>query len=284
MKRCLYVLPMVVLAWIFIGCKDSKPSATDTLVVEETECVDMQPTPDDEDAVDELIAETPMPVAAEELFDDFFFNFASNKRLQLERIDFPLLVNSGTKKDTLRREDWQMEHFFMHQEEYTLIFDDEQQEELGKSTGVSDVTVEKIFLDDAFIRQYLFSKNSGRWMLVEIRNQTLPKNPNASFLEFYQHFVTDSVFQRESLNSEIHFVGPDPDDEFSAMEGVITPDFWDAFAPAFPSHLIYNVVYSHQDPEASRKIFVIRGISNGQEIGVTFERKGNGWRLIKLTE
>lgn len=259
-------------------------SATDELVVEETECADTVVVSDDEETVDELISETPMPVAAEGLFDDFLFNFASNKRLQLERIEFPLLVNSGAKKDTLQRSDWQMEHFFMHQEGYTLIFDDEQQEELGKSTDVSEVTVEKIFLDDAFIRQYLFSKKSGRWMLVEVRNQTLPKNPNASFLEFYQNFVTDSVFQRESLNSEIHFTGADPDDEFSTMEGMITPDFWDAFAPTFPSHLIYNIVYGRQDPEANRKIFMIRGISNGLEIEVVFERKGNGWKLTSLTE
>ena len=282
MKRCLFALPL--LALVLIGCKDGKMAATDEQVVEDVEYMDSITTLSDEDMIDELIADTPMPMAAEELFDDFFFNFASNKRLQLERIEFPLLINSGAKKDTLQQEDWQMEHFFMHQEEYTLIFDDEQQEELGKNTAVSEVTVEKIFLDNAFIRQYLFSRKSGRWMLVEIRNQTLPKNPNASFLEFYQNFVTDSVFQRESLNSEINFVGPDPDDEFSTMEGMITPDFWDAFAPVFPSHLIYNMVYSQQNPEADRKIFVIRGISNGQEIGVTFERRGSRWRLTRLME
>ena len=282
MKKCLFALPL--LALMLIGCKDGKTSATDSQIVEEVEYADSVPVLSDEDAVDELIAETPMPMAAEELFDDFFFNFASNKRLQLERIEFPLLINSGAKKDTLQRNDWQMEHFFMHQEEYTLIFDDEQQEELGKSTAVNEVTVEKIFLDDAFIRQYLFSKKSGRWMLIEVRNQTLPKNANASFLEFYQNFVTDTVFQYESLNSEIHFVGADPDDEFSTMEGMITPDFWEAFAPTFPSHLIYNVVYGRQDPESNRKIFVIRGISNGQEIEVIFERKGGRWKLTKLTE
>lgn len=282
MKKCLFALPL--LALMLIGCKDGKTSATDSQIVEEVEYADSVPVLSDEDAVDELIAETPMPMAAEELFDDFFFNFASNKRLQLERIEFPLLINSGAKKDTLQRNDWQMEHFFMHQEEYTLIFDDEQQEELGKSTAVNEVTVEKIFLDDAFIRQYLFSKKSGRWMLIEVRNQTLPKNANASFLEFYQNFVTDTVFQHESLNSEIHFVGADPDDEFSTMEGMITPDFWEAFAPTFPSHLIYNVVYGRQDPESNRKIFVIRGISNGQEIEVIFERKGGRWKLTKLTE
>lgn len=282
MRRACFVLLSVCL--LIAGCKGGKPSVTSIDVADEAERIDSLVEEGEADIQDELIAEEPMPEAAEELFDDFFFNFASNKRLQQERIDFPLLVNSGAKKDTLQREDWQMEHFFMHQEEYTLIFDSEAQMEKGKSTAVSDVTVEKIFLDKAFVRQYLFSRKSGRWMLVEIRNQTLPKNANASFLEFYQQFVTDSVFQHESLGEEIHFTGPDPDDEFSTMEGMITPDFWDAFAPAFPSGLIYNMVYSSQDPEAAKKIFVIRGIANGQEVEVTFERNNGSWKLTKLME
>ena len=172
----------------------------------------------------------------------------------------------------------------MHQGEYTLIFDSEEQMELVKSTDVSEAIVEKIFLSDAFVRQYLFSRRNGRWMLNEIRNQTLPRNPNASFLEFYQQFVSDSVFQHESLSEEIDFVGPDPDDDFAQMEGVITPDFWDAFAPELPSRIIYNVVYGQQDADAHMKIFVIRGISNGQEIEVTFVRRNGRWKLKKLVE
>ena len=40
---------------------------------------------------------------------------------------------------------------------------------------------------------------------IEIRNQTLPRNPNAQFLAFYEQFVTDSVFQRESLDEQIDY-------------------------------------------------------------------------------
>ncbi|MBQ8463781.1 MAG: DUF4348 domain-containing protein [Prevotella sp.] len=254
------------------GVEEAEPA--DTLTAEE----------EAEEEFEELVSEQPMPVSAEELFDDFLFNFASNRRLQLERIAFPLLVNSGQKVDTIRKADWEMEHFFMHQGEYTLIFDSEEQMELVKSTDVSEAIVEKIFLSDAFVRQYLFSRRNGRWMLNEIRNQTLPRNPNASFLEFYQQFVSDSVFQHESLSEEIDFVGPDPDDDFAQMEGVITPDFWDAFAPELPSRIIYNVVYGQQDADAHMKIFVIRGISNGQEIEVTFVRRNGRWKLKKLVE
>ena len=41
------------------------------------------------DSVD-MLSNLPMPKAADELFDDFIFNFAANKNLQRERILFPL--------------------------------------------------------------------------------------------------------------------------------------------------------------------------------------------------
>lgn len=285
MRACL--LTLLVLAGL-LACGNhsgDKVSSADDEEVWETGLEDSLTAEERaEEEFEELVSEEPMPVAADELFDDFIFNFASNKRLQLERISFPLPVNSGSKVDTIQKADWEMEHFFIHQGEYTLIFDSEEQMEQVKSTSVSEAIVEKIFLNKAFVRQYLFSRSSGSWMMTEIRNQTLPRNPNASFLKFYHHFVSDSVFQHESLSEEIEFVGPDPDDDFSQMEGVITPDFWDAFAPELPSRMIYNVVYGRQDENANKKIFVIRGISNGQEVEVTFVRKGEQWKLKKLVE
>ncbi len=285
MKECLKALLVVSFLLSCAGTDGKQGTADDGEDMEEaTPTVSLTAEEKAEEEFEELISEEPMPVSAEELFDDFIFNFASNKRLQSERISFPLLVNSGTKVDTIQKEDWQTEHFFMHQGQYTLIFDSEAQMELVKSTAVSNAIVEKIFLDKSFVRQYLFSRASGRWMLTEICNQTLPRNPNASFLEFYNTFVSDSAFQRESLCDEIDFVGPDPDDDFAQMEGVITPDFWDAFSPELPKRMIYNIVYGHQDADADKKIFVIRGISNGQEIEVTFIRRNGHWKLRKLVE
>jgi hypothetical protein len=79
-------------------------------------------------------------------------------------------------------------------------------------------------------------------------------------------------------------VGPDPDDEFSQMEGVITPDFWEAFAPELPRDTIYNIIYGKRKTSADDKIFVIRGISNGQEVMLTFHHQHDKWKLTKLSE
>lgn len=44
------------------------------------------------DTMELLITQTPMPRAADAMFDDFLFNFLANKRLQKERIVFPLRI------------------------------------------------------------------------------------------------------------------------------------------------------------------------------------------------
>jgi hypothetical protein len=102
-------------------------------------------------------------------------------------------------------------------------------------------------------------------------------------LAFYHQFASDAVFQTKHLEPTVGFVGPDPDDDFSQMEGIITPDTWEAFAPQLPSKLLYNIVYGRPEQEGNRKIFVLRGVSNGLELQMTFRRKGNNWRLSKLT-
>ncbi len=278
-----FLVVCCLLACVILGCKQSKPPVDDVRSYEE-ESVDMPDEQTEEEEIDELISEEPMPLAAEELFDDFFFNFASNKKLQAERIHFPLVVSSEAKSDTLESAEWQTDHFFMREEEYTLIFDNEEQMEQVKDTGIDRVVVEKIFLDQGFVNQYQFGKENGRWMLDSVHKQTLSLNPNASFLSFYRRFVTDSVYQQKSLNEEIKFAGPDPDDDFNQMEGVITPDFWEAFAPELPKGIIYNIVYGRQKADSNLKIFVLRGIANGLEVEMTFKRDGNQWKLIKLTE
>jgi hypothetical protein len=87
----------------------------------------------------------------------------------------------------------------------------------------------------------------------------------------------------KSINNSVTFVGPDPDDEFSTMEGIITPDTWEAFAPQLPTKTIYNVIYGQMKPSDNEKIFIMRGISNGQEMELRFKKVGGRWLLMKMT-
>ena len=276
-----FLWPMLVCVLLTFSCTgrqtstdiedvtDSVADSTDTVVV---------------DTLEQLITETPMPRAADAMFDDFIFNFVANKRLQYERIVFPLRVTNADGQTAMtEKSQWNMEHFFMRQGYYTLLFGDDKQMTHMKDTAVSEAVVEKIMLRKNEVRDYYFQRIKGAWMMREVKVTPIEASPNASFLAFYKRFVSDSVFQVKSINETVEFIGPDPDDDFSMMEGVITPDTWEAFAPQLPEKVLYNIIYGKQVPEGNHKIFLMRGVSNGLELELRFKRVGNRWLLTKMT-
>lgn len=281
MKRVL--LGMLVLTALMFSCKGKQTEGApqdepkDSVVQQPTDTVPV-------DTLEQLISETPLPRAVDELFDDFLFNFAANRKLQMERVAFPLPVVKGADTTRIGKDKWQMERFFMRQDYYTVIFDDERQMELVKDTSINQATVEKIYFNTGAVIQYYFHRIKGAWMLTKQKTEPLKANRNASFLEFYHQFVTDSLFQMESLGETLQFVGPDPDDDFAQMEGILTTDTWPAFAPELPDRMIYNVVYGKPDGESDQRIFVMRGIANGMELEMTFRNTDGRWRLVKLVD
>ncbi len=282
MRKGFVLVFMVCLSMMLwtTGCSDKKPVAVDTTAVDSVLVVDTAVV----DTMDQLISEQPMPKAADELFDDFIFNFAANRKLQLARIKFPLKIVNGDNISYVKKNQWEMEHFFMEQGYYTLIFDNVRQMDLVKDTSINNVVVEKVNLTEEKVKKYMFKRIGGRWMLNSIRTNDMVHNTNASFLSFYQHFATDPEFQLESLNNPVQFTGPDPDDDFSTMTGEIAPETWPAFAPELPSGAIYNIMYGQKYAEGNQKIFVMRGIANGMEMQLTFKRIDGEWKLTSLSE
>lgn len=259
------------------GCTGKNNSGADTAGIDSTDTTAA-------DTLEQLITEQPMPKAADELFDDFIFNFAANRKLQFKRIKFPLRVVNGKSEKMVGKSQWKMEHFFMSQGYYTLIFDNRRQMKIVKDTSINHVVVEKIYLKRKKVKQYIFNRINGEWNLVEVNTGAMYQNNNASFLDFYQKFATDSAFQSRHLDSPIHFSGPDPDDDFSTMTGDIEPETWPAFAPELPANFIYNIIYGQQYTQSNKKILVMRGIANGMEMELTFVRKGKAWKLTRLSE
>jgi putative lipoprotein len=236
------------------------------------------------DTLETLLSEQPMPKAADELFDDFFFNFSANKKLQRKRISFPLPVyESGKVVKTITKSDWKIDNFFMRQDFYTLIFDNVKQMKVVKDTTINHVVVEKIYFKNKSVKQYLFNRIHGEWKLTSLNIHPMGQNSNASFLHFYQRFTTDSAFQMRSIHDPLYFVGPDPDNDFSNTSGTLLPEQWPSFAPELPHALIYNIIYGQKYTESNQKIFVIRGIANGLETELTFKRLGKTWKLMKLS-
>lgn len=270
---------LTVVCFTSVGCSDKKPAQVHDSTSVDSVIADTQTV----DSTEKLIEETPMPKAADELFDDFVFNFAANRKLQMKRVHFPLPVYHNDKLvKSIGKRAWKMEHFFMHQDYYTLIFDNQKQMNLVKDTAINHVVVEKVFYAKKTVQQFLFNRINGEWMMTSINYKPMYSNMNASFLKFYGHFATDSTFQAEHLHNPVKFVGPDPDDDFSTMSGDIEPETWPAFAPQLPHGMIYNIIYGQKYAESNQKIFVIRGIANGMETILTFKRVHGKWMLTKL--
>lgn len=270
---------LTVVCFTSVGCSDKKPAQVHDSTSVDSVIADTQTV----DSTEKLIEETPMPKAADELFDDFVFNFAANRKLQMKRVHFPLPVYHNDKLvKTIGKRAWKMEHFFMHQDYYTLIFDNQKQMNLVKDTAIDHVVIEKVFYAKKKVQQFLFNRINGEWMMTSINYKPMYSNMNASFLKFYGRFATDSAFQAEHLHNPVKFVGPDPDDDFSTMSGDIEPETWPAFAPQLPHGMIYNIIYGQKYAESNQKIFVIRGIANGMETILTFKRVHGKWMLVKL--
>lgn len=279
MKQFLFVFLVAVL--LFSACQGQKSGSNEETTADTIQKADTTASTLEEEVASE---QTPMPKAADELFDDFIFNFAANRKLQSSRIKFPLKIQRGEVVSYTKKGQWQMEYFFMKQDSYTLLFNSEKEMEYVKeATDINHAIVEKIYLEGKTVKQYVFDRVNGLWMLQEVIHMPLSESSNASFLEFYAHFASDPDYQQKHLMESVKFVGPDPDDDFAQMEGVITPDTWEAFAPELPSGMIFNIVYGEPQKETGRKIFVLRGIANGLELELTFKHERGKWRLEKMT-
>jgi hypothetical protein len=277
MKR--FILAIFAFVLIMFSCTGNKANQTEEVPADSVaDSIDTT----DVDSMDLLITETPMPRAADAMFDDFLFNFLANKKLQKERVIFPLRVTENGTITKIEKDDWQMEHLFMRQGYYTLLFNSDKQMQLMKDTAVSEAVVEKILLAKNQIKNYFFQRIKGAWLLREIKVTSIQSDANASFLAFYQRFVNDTAFQVKSISETVDFVGPDPDDDFNMMEGVITPDTWEAFAPTLPHKTLYNIIYGKPQEEGNQKIYLLRGVANGLEMELRFKKEGGRWMLKKL--
>ena len=282
MRKVLVIFALFSLLFMLFvptGCNDRKPRTVDS-TASDTAVRDTSAA----DSAENLIEATPMPKAADELFDDFVFNFAANRKLQRRRIVFPLPVyRDGKVVKKIAENKWEMERFFMRQEYYTLIFDNAKQMNLVKDTTISHVVIEKIFSHKNLIQQYLFNKIKGKWMLTSMNYMSLAQNKHADFLKFYNKFATDTAFQVRSMAREVQFSAPDPNDDFAQISGVMMPQQWPDFKPGLiPNGTLYNIIYGQKYTDAGRRLFVIRGIANGLEIELSFRKVGGQWKLVKF--
>lgn len=231
------------------------------------------------------LPEEPRPIEADESFDDFIYNFASDDALQRQRVRFPLSYYNGNDKITIEKKDWKHDNLFSKQSYYTLLFDREEDMDLVGDTTLTSVQVEWIYVDTRMMKKYYFERVKGAWILEAINMRPVERNENEDFIEFFSRFATDSIFQSQRVRQPLMFVTTDPDDDFSILETTLGLNQWLAFKPALPVKHLSNINYGQRNEEkSSTKILALKGIGNGFSNILYFQKRGGRWELYKFED
>ncbi len=230
--------------------------------------------------------EQPKPTMADELFDDFIFNYASDADLQRQRTLFPLPYYEGDEPRKIEENAWEHDSLFTSQSYYTLLFDREEDMDLVGDTSLLSVQVEWVSLKSRMVKKYYFERMQGMWMLEAINLRKLEDGSgNDDFIVFYTRFATDSIYQIAHIQQPLQFITIDPDDEFSILETTMDANQWFAFSPLMPQDHLSNINYGQRNDEHSpTKIMKVNGIGNGYSTLFYFRKRGGEWKLYRYED
>lgn len=232
----------------------------------------------------EVIAE-PKPMEADELFDDFIFNYALDDTLQRQRTIFPLPYYNVNTSSKIEERFWKHDYLFTKDSYYTLLFDREEDMDMVGDTTLNSVQVEWLFLKSRMMKKYYFERKKGMWMLEAINLRQIRSGENEDFVSFYARFATDSLYQSRHVSDPLQFVTIDPDDEFSILETTLSKNQWYAFGPMLPANKLSNINYGQRNEDDSNsKILKVNGIGNGFSNIFYFRKRGGQWELYKYED
>ncbi|MCH5176862.1 MAG: DUF4348 domain-containing protein [Prevotellaceae bacterium] len=280
MKQLFFTL---VAGCLLVACTGKKDDVQD-----DDTPTDMIAEPDTIEIADpdtlQLFEEREIPQSADVLFDDFFFSFATDERFQMQRVVFPLHGEGEEGEQTLSQEQWAEARLFSRQPFFSIIYDRDRDMEIQKDTNLTQVSVEWIHLNDDRLERYNFNRRNGQWLLTDFQSMAASQTPNGDFIRFYAQFVTDSVFQRESLCQPLRLIS-EADDEFDeGGEMELSPDEWFEFRKEMPmpEHVMMNINYGQPALSENKKVLMVEGMSNGLYVRYHFDRLNERWRLMTI--
>lgn len=226
------------------------------------------------------------PTEADELFDDFVFNYASDTTLQRQRTYFPLPYVVDGEQRVIKGVEWEHDSLFLRQNMYLLLFDRETDMDIVGDTALTKAKVEWFYLKNQYVKRYNFERNRGIWMLTHVDQYRMENEDRNGFRRFYARFVTDSLYQRTHVRNPLPFITLDPDDEFDILETTLDINQWFAFRPAFPMDSVAVIDYGQKhDGMSTNKIVKMNGIGNGFSNVLYFRQITRGeWQLCKFED
>ena len=193
----------------------------------------------------------------------------------------------GKEVKRISREAWKFDPLFSRQDAYTILFDKAEEMEMEKDTSLHSVQVEWIYLKEKRVKRYYFERKKDAWFLEAINWEKLAhgEGNEEDFLTFYEHFASDSIFQRERLHHPLLFVTADPEDEFQILETTLDIGQWFAFRPPMMKEKLTNVRYGQTETLTSdTKVVEFKGFGNGFSNVMYFERRHGIWKLMKFED
>ena len=223
-----------------------------------------------------------LPIMADELFDDFIFEFSRLKKVQLERTQFPFLITNASDSTWISKEQWKHEPLFLNEDFYVVFFENEKDMELEKRTDLNEVNVECILLDSLQLLSYHFERNAGKWYLTKEHRQTLEKSPLGEFLVFYNRFASDDAFQNRSIAKPLHYITTDVENGNELVKGTLDNEQWQMFKPQLPIGMLTSIHYGQTFNKPRKITMVKRGIANGLMEILTFKKSRGKWKLTSF--
>lgn len=273
MKKLLWAALAFIVIFCLEACRKDTPAAVEAAPSEDS----VVATACDSDTIEE---DAP-PAAADGLFADFIYDFMRRKQFQLSRIAFPLTVRLNGKEEHVAREAWKFDHLYAHQDIYTITYDNPKNLQADKDTAQTYVTVEMIQFKQGTVRQYIFNKKRGQWMLTAIDEHALSRTKDKDFYAFYLKFATNTDFQYAHITNPFEFKTYDYD-SFQELEGILDAAQWVDYRPDMPTGLMVNIRYGEAQPQSKFRALAIISISAGMGCTMEFRRQSKGWMLTRL--
>ena len=269
----------LLLAVAAVSCTNKKTAQTET--VAQTAVEDSAEANADTIGIDS--AETTPPPAVDELFADFIYSYTTNRSFQYRRTDFPLKkYENGKFAGAVNRIDWKFDKLYYKHSLHIIILDGEKELNNLINLKPDTVRVEWLLFSRRRCKQYVFARENGSWRMNRINYFPISRHKDAGFLNFYEKFATDSVFQSEHLNETIDFITFDEDNHYQKIEGLIESDQWPVFHPELPANDIFNIDYGLGLHNKNVRVVSVRGNSNGMSSMFKFVRHKGVWKLVKF--
>ena len=233
----------------------------------------------------QLFEEEVLPESADELFNDFFFNYTSDMNFKSQRQAYSLDCNMGDTVVKIHSSELDVYSELLVDDYYSIIYERDEDLAFQKDTSLNEVAVERIDLDGKQIEQYIFNRIEGKWMLTGVGRNEMDYNPNSDFLDFYKSFSSDSVYRKNCINEPLKFVLLSEIDDVEDEIQELTSDEWLAISAdlPLPAGVMINIDYGQTIISKNSKLLLVEGVSNGLSLTYRFMKIDGAWNLVEVT-